>query len=665
MKTQDEINKDLAEKDTNESEFQKKVLDYIHPLQKVAADKMCEYHESWDLHDWIYRGYRIKDREDKESDSKKEPGKIIIPVTFAQVQTAVSFLMSTYLQREHFFELRGMGPEDEKPVFAVQQDMSYQLTKNQWPLKLYCWLLDSLKYGFGVIKTDWGEWNCRMRTQRKVPKTSAFSFLGSLGSLFGGGNGNGNGKMEYTTIEEVAEVLEYQGNRIRNISPFSFYPDPDLPIARFQDGAYVFHEEERSLSELKKLEGRDFFGTEHISDTIPGDIFGNRKRRAGRTFGDSDRAVSKMTMAKDKQHDAVIFSETQITLSGRQVKDRFGVDLDKSDYQQKWMIVTGNEDKVIAFKPLGYLHDQYSYDLFEYSPDANAFYNPGLAETVYELQNLMTFFLNSHVVNVKKIVANRFVVNPGMANMEDIESNKNYIRTIGTVPGDLDRVVKQLAVSDVTRGHVSDLDMLLKLLQVVTGISENALGQYSSGRRSATEARNVNAGSAARLKMHGLLGWVQGLEPLGRRMLSNTRQGRTKDVYEQIVGKRALDAPFEEAILADPSKIAGGYDFIPYDATLQSDRQFQAGVLTELFTALISNPNTIMLLQKDPSKLLKYIAELHGIKNIDEFTLAPQQPLNMPQPQVVPDDEAAAAVDAGATPVDVMGNDMMAALSRG
>lgn len=657
LRNQEQINRDLKEHDTHASQFQSKLLKYVLPLLKASSDEMCKYHESWESYDWIYRGYRVLDREDKEAAAKDEPTKLIVPLTFAQVQTAISFLVSTFLQKKFFYELRGMGPEDDALVFALETDMGYQLMRQGWTLKLYYMLLDAFKYGFGVVKCDWEEKHCWLRTQRREPVYDIFqSFSRMLGRQT-------NGDTKYKVTEEVAQVLEYQGSRLRVISPFSFYPDPNLPISKFQEGAFVCHEEERALAEVRRMEGEEYFGTDKIEKSLPTDVYKSRSRRAGRNFNERDLNSAELVgLTDNKLTSAIIFTEVEFRMSGKELNEKFGLQLEPKDYQQKWVATMGNDNKVISFKPTGYLHQNFNYALVEYSPDSNAYYNPGLAETVQELQGLVTFFLNSHVVNVRKIVSNRFVGDPTYINSDDVLNNKLFIRTKSQVPGDISRVFKQLEVSDVTKNHVNDVQVINQIMQLVTGINENALGQYSQGRRSATEARNVNAGAAARLKMHATLMWNQGLEPLGRMILANTRQGRTKEVYDAIVGAREVDAPFEQVILADPNKIAGGYDFMPFDASLPSDRGQQASWLIELFTQMISNEQAMLILQKDPTKMLKYIAELLDIKNLDQFNLTPDQPLQMPQPQVVPDEQAAAARAAGAAPVDIGGDQLRAAL---
>ncbi len=118
-------------------------------------------------------------------------------------------------------------------------------------------------------------------------------------------------------------------------------------------------------------------------------------------------------------------------------------------------------------------------------------------------------------------------------------------------------------------------------------------------------------------------------------------------MYEKIVGKLALTAPYATTILADPNSLAGGYDFSPFDATLPSDKGFQANVFQQLFTELVNNPNTLQLLNLNPIKLLNHIAELYGIKNLQDFSLTANPALPPLQASVQPNAEVGAQAAAG------------------
>lgn len=657
--SQEKVNRDLTENDSNGSEFQRKVIESVRRYMRASANKMTQYQLGWDSNSYIYRGYRVTDKEDRDAVRDNEPPKIIVPITYAQIQTALSFILSTFTQRPNMLEVMGLPGQDEKYAFAINSDLTYQMTDQKFILKLYFWLLDAFKQGFGVVRTEWDERYTKMRVQKQVPDTSIKSIMGQL---FGR-------TPTIKSVEAVERVLAYQGNKITNVSPYAFYPDPTVTIADFQTGIFVGHEEEVSLISVESREGEIYYGTSKIPQTIGKELYDERPRRVSGPF--DDQRTSNPLLERNQKNRPVIRTELEMHLSPKKATEMFGLDLGDDPTPVKWLTTVANDQKLLRFEPMGAFHGNFSYNLFEFSPDHDAFFNPGLADTIAELQNMTTFFLNSHIVNVRKIIANRFIVDPTKVNMEDIKSGSIYIRTLGAT-GDIRRCIDQLVTSDITKSHVADMEAITQLTQIITGISDNALGQYSSGRRSGTEARNVNAGSSARLKMHATLAWLQGIQPFGKQVLSNTQQWRTKEVFASIIGDEALlDAPYEQVILTDPKKLAGGYRFCSYDAVFPTDRQQQASVLQELFTTLIQNPDTIQLLNKNPLKLLNYIAELYNIRNIHDFDMQPLVPpagapgapipgLNTPQAQVTPNSDVGEAVaNKQLTPVDFSGETIL------
>jgi hypothetical protein len=648
---QEAVNRDLTEKDSQGSQFQSKFLAFLRKKIRYAQDNMDALHTRWESADYIYRGYRISDRDDAEAVVKKEPTKIILPVTYAQTQTALGFIFSTFLQKERMIELVATGGEDVKGVEALETDIHYQLTKQKFYPILYCWALDAFRYGVGVGKVHWKEKYQKMRIGKK---RQLHTFLNKL-----------VGRDPTEIISESTEsVMTYQGNEINYVSPYSFAVDPNVAIAKFQEGEYVVQEEAVSKHVLKREEGTYYFGTKHIESKFSKLTAERFTKRFGPLSPQENRKIGKDPLGRVGS-DEVFRTEVQITLVPKMVSRDENISmLGNEDFPVKYLVVIANDGKIIKCERLGYLHDLYTFFVGEYSPDLSAFWNPGLSDTIYELQNTMSFLINSHIVNVRKTVKSRFLYDPEKVEGSDLKEDSMYIRTRPNAAADVNKAIKQLESSDITRAHIQDLEVLNKFVQLVSGINENALGQYAGGRRSATEARNVNAGAASRLKMHAVLLWSAGLSSMAEQILSNTRQGRTKEVYDMIVGEDlALSAPFETTILADPTKISGGYDLLPYDATLPSDKTRQAEVLTKLFEVLIGNPNTIQILNKNPMKLMESIVRLYGIKNLNDYNLEDLPPQGAIQPEVVPDEVAGELNAAGASPVDVTGENLIRGLA--
>ena len=655
MLDQETINKLLAQEQP--SEFEKKLKTELVSYLKSSSEKMSEFWPSWEKAQNNYRGFRVNDKDDEKSAAKGEPTKILIPVTFAQIQTATAFIHATLTQRDRFYELTGTGSEDEAVGDALETDLNYQVNKTKLVFKTLLFILDTLKFGMGVLKISWEEQKCMMRVAKQVETPN---LLDAIKGIFGAPQ-----EKKFTTEESVQELLKYEGNVVTNISPFCFFPDPSLPIARFQEGAFVANEELVSRDKLTSGEGKIYFGTKYIKNlNKDSPEIQNRQRWYNRELDNREARA----YASKVQRDSVLFTEIQFTITPKEWTEKFDINFGVEPYPVKHLAVIANDNKIIRFERLNYLHGDYTYVVAEYMPDHNSFASFGLSDSINELQNLMTWFFNSHVANVKKIIRNQIVADPNKIHVEDIVNGETVIRLKGGPGAKIGDSFQQLQVGDATAGHVRDADSIFSTIQTVTGVNDNALGSYAPGRRSAFESRQVNAGAAMRLKMHANLIWTNALEPLGQQLLANTRQNRSANVYQQIVGpNKAATAPFEKTILADPNSIAGGYDFLPYDGTLPSEKQQHAKTLNDLLSVCLQNPAAAQLLGIDAKKLLSRIAELSGIKDLDNVTLQamvsamPQGQPQQPNVQVVPDQVAAQADANGAQPVS--STDLLTALS--
>ncbi len=559
---------------------------------KSSSEELKSHWLDWDVYDWVYRGFRLADDEDVENAMKGRLVKGVVPIVFAQINTAIAFLFSAFTQRKMFFEIIPQDPTDSKGSRAMERDLDWQVRNMDFKLVLYRWLLDTFKYGFGIVRTHWEVKTGQVRARPRTQPASPF-----------GGNPPGA-----TTDPQVVEVTTYEGNIVKNVSPFSFIFDPSVPIARFQEGLFCGHEQGTSLIELVAQEGVIYHGTDKIPD-ITDHIWGLRPRRH-----DQRQFVGATSTARK-----AIITEVQFKLIPSVWTKTYNVDFGNSKKEEKWIATIANDSKVIRLEPLGYLHNRFTYSMIEYSPDERNFINPGLSSTVHRLQETLTWLFNSRVANVMKFIKNRYLADTTKANVDDLANDREVIRVRESAMGNIDNSVKQLQVSDATVGHLSDMGVVQRLIELATGINENASGQFSSGRRSAQEARNVQAGATSRLRMQGELAFDQGIKDLGQQIITNTRQSRSPKIWVKIQGSKLSEAPFEEVILTDPDSMAGNFDFLSYNVTLPSDKSFQANTLKEVLTALLSSPELAAATGLSPKKILDLVAELIGIKDLPDL----------------------------------------------
>lgn len=631
---------ELNKKDGEPSEFHKAILTHALGLVKMSRSKMSKYYDDWDLQDEVYRGERYLDRDDVDQATKGKPVKMVVPNTFAQVMTFSSFLFLMFNQNRTFFELLPTGNED---FGGKAQDMSMildrDLRKNSWNILLFQHLLDVGRFGPSVLECCW----TRQVTRAFVPQEPVV--------------GNYNG-VETTTRPGSAwqDFTKYEGNLIRNVSPYRFFPDTRHPLVDFQKGEFCAAEEEYSMSQLYELQRvGEVAGIDNIKP-LPQNLE-NLRGGVTRTSIDIDRS-SRWLYGDVKSKGVALVTKMQVKLVPANFK--FGPKdqkLGPEEFPILYHLWYANDNQVIRCEPAYWWHNEFGWSVSQFTPDMHATLNLGLADLVYRLQDVISWHINARITDVRRNMRGRLIVDPAGVETSSLDGDGDiYLRKSASKSG-VDRWLKPLNMADVTQGHMVDAELLGKLMQVVTGVNDNLMGQYNSGRRSAQEARTVLGGAAGRMKLHGHLIWESGLGKMGKQMLSNSRQNLPLPEFVKAVGHEDADPPQygpngemvpgltgeqKEAMRyvkfkGTPEEVIGGEDYFVFDSTLASEKGFQAQSLQELLVAIVSSDALAaarMTQGIDPVKLVEEIQYLRGAGNIKRFKYSPEEQEQIRQQQI-------------------------------
>ena len=624
-----ELDKDSAEL----SDFHKELLEHVKELVKMSRSKMSKYYDDWDRQQEVYRGERQPDKDDVQQEMRGKPVKMVVPSTFAQVMTFTSFLFLLYTQNKTFYELLPTGDEDYGTKHRDMEKVLERDTRaNQWNAMLFQHLLDTSRFGTGVLECCW----TRKMTRIYVPEEPVVATIAGVST-------------EVRAGSEWREYLKYEGNLVRAVSPYRWFPDTRYPIVDFQRGEFCACEEEYSKTLLKDLEeagevaGVDFIQplprnfdksrggpTRMGSDLIP-------PVRGGQVGGGGPGAGSG---SATKATGVVLVTKVQVWIVPSKFKFGGEKRLGPEEFPVLYHIWYANDNRVIRVEPAYWWHNEFGWTLAQFTPDMQQTVALGLADLIYRLQDVITWLINSRVTDVRRNLRGRNIVNPAFIDTKSLDSEGDIYVRKGANAAMIDRAIRPLDVNDVTRGHFTDADALGKIMEVVTGVNANAMGQYNSGRRSASEARVVTAGAAGRMKMHGQLIWDTSLGRLGRLMLSNLRQSLSLEAFQGVVGVDPMIQARFEVFKGTPEEVISGGDFFTFDSTLQSERNFVAQSLQELLVAVIGNPEAAQMLDIDPRSMLNEVQFLRGAGNVSRFSLqkqvasgqAPPLPQVMPQP---------------------------------
>ena len=291
---------------------------------------------------------------------------------------------------------------------------------------------------------------------------------------------------------------------------------------------------------------------------------------------------------------------------------------------------------IIGAQPLGALHDQFPFDVLEYEPEAYALVNRGMLETIAPMNDVMTWLINSHMYNVRQTLNNQFIGDPSRISMNDLKNpDPGFIARVKPAGygQDVRTMYAQLPVSDVTQNHLRDMQAMERMIQQVTGVTDNIMGLVNpGGRKTATEVRSSSSAGANRLKTQAEYFSAMGFTELAQKMLQNTQQRYDQEQKFRIIGDLIENAdPF---VNVTPETIGGSFDFVPVDGSLPVDRFAQANLWRQIFGDLRQFPQ--LQQQFDMARVFSYVAKLSGAKNFDRFKV-----------NVVPDEQAQQQAQAG------------------
>lgn len=604
------------------SDLHGQIINECRRYVKFSEKEFQSKRDKWRDADDEMVAYVPEDEADARRRNARERGKpsyttIKVPYTYGVTMSAFAYMASVFLSRTPIFQFDGRHGESQQQCMAVEALIDYQYRSARMGPNIYSWLYDTAKNGTGIIGNYW------MHDLQEV--TEIVPLIDEM-------TGEEIGEEMVTS-----EVEGYEGNACFNVHPRDFLPDPRLPMRDFQKGQYCATRQRLSWMQVKQRERSGFYmNLDAIDAKITPKFQDDRTENSSVEMPVEDAIDLDIHFARGdprlmKTPHIVPIYEVFVQL----VPKDWG--LGGSTYPTKWVFtITADWKTVIGAQPFGAIHCRYPFSVNEVEPDAYALSNRGYPEINKGVQNSMDWLFNAHMYNVRAALNNLLVVDPSKVHIKDLTDPLpgGLIRLrpgARMTPGD---AVQQLAVADVTRTHVSDMNTLVGIGERTHGVSDAMTGtQTKSGRRTATEVRSSNTASAGRQKVTTEYMSTLGFEDFAQQILMNSQQYYSSEKRLRIVGDLAMIAG-PAFISVNPQLIAGNYDFVPIDGTFPLDRFAQVNLWKELLAAILGNPQ--MAMQYDIGRIFAYVAQLAGIRNIDRFKIQVMEPGQQPGAGDVP-----------------------------
>ena len=588
------------------SKLHKRIVEAVRDRIEFSKAQYKNRYEKWKENEDAALAY-LPERDidatrrlERSEGGKPQYTTVAIPYSYGVLMASHTYWTTVFLSRVPVLQFAGRHGETEQKTQALEAMIDYQVNVGGMLVPMNIWLLDVGKYGLGVIGTYWDE---EINTISEIIEID----VSQLGIK--------TGKKKKQKVTKT--VPGYIGNRLYNVRPFDFFPDPRLPVARFQEGEYCGSYFELGWSTI--LQRRDAGYYVNI-DEVKRHNTRDRSREQGSSqlnIPDNDPYAE---IGARKVGEVIQGYECTINL----IPSQWG--LGKGDSMEKW-VFTVTSDYQICFgaQPVNANHNRFPYHVCELEPEGYALANRGIPEITKPIADTMDWLLNSHMYNVRKTLNNQFVVDPSRVVMKDVNAPGagGVIRAKPAAYGsDMRNAIYQLPVTDVTRGHLVDMQVMLELGQRATGVNDQILGMISStGRKTATEVRTSSTFGVNRLKTAGEYMSSMGWAPMSQMLVQNSQQFFSGERKFKLVGD-LIEQAGPTFVDVDEEAISGFYDYVAIDGSLPVDRFAQANLWREMFAQMRNLPEIGQ--QYDIAKIFAWVAQLAGLKNINQFKIQVQ-----------------------------------------
>jgi len=208
----------------------------------------------------------------------------------------------------------------------------------------------------------------------------------------------------------------------------------------------------------------------------------------------------------------------------------------------------------------------------------------------------------------------------------------------------MDKAVKQLQVSDITRNHIADGQTIINLMQRVFSVTDNLMGMPEEVKRTATETTNTMNMATARLKQIGRIYAILGIMPWYRSMTFNNQMFLSQGRWFRIIDRLAEELGHDPIAIANrifvkPEDLYGNYDFQYPNLEVPSDRIENAKVMREIMKEMAQSE--VLMSEFSIGRVFTEALMNLGVSNISEFRSKPLET------RVVPNSEISQQVEKG------------------
>jgi len=590
-----------------------RLLSELQSMIRASKAHIDQRAEDWDMVDKYMRLYydfdapkRYADKSFDTEGKKQMPykGAICMPVMYTLIMTRAAHKYSQLTQTDPRIHYEPTESDDFIGSRVHEVVARYDLRQSKFDLKMWQAIMDQERYGIAI----WYD------TFEEKFGYQAQKGLSPLEAMLMGVN-----------LDEPVWTRTKEWNNVAAVNPRNFLPDPNVPIGDPQVSNYIGHTDYTNI--LWYLERSLMQGT--------GAFFNLKQMRKlaneqSTTFNDDGTWIDgSYSNSGTRKYPNPPVDHLQWKI----IPKEWG--LAARDKPEIWWFSVYDESLIIRAHKSVYSHDEFTYCVSIPDPDFHAPFVPGMAQQMIGGQDASDWFVNSHMINAKKIVNDMVIFNDDLINPVDMASPEpaKHIRLtrrgkrmqeMGQMR--IQDMYAQFAITDITQQHLSTFQLLFQMLQRMGAAPDTMQGMPLPGKRTLGEVETVNESASLRLGIEAQLQDTMMMEPYARRLITNRQQFSTMEKTYRLVGRlvEQLGGPDKAQMFKiAPDDLQGEYDYIPHTQMMTPDPARMTAIWGQLLTMLAQAPQ---LMNPDlEGKVLNPIAVFDefvrsaGINYLDQF----------------------------------------------
>jgi hypothetical protein len=584
------------------------VLGYLNKRIKSSEESMNKFYARWQIAERKMQAYlslpnyeqMLKDMNNKSQ--QPAPAIILFPYQYAVISTIVAYMLKALCGKKPVFTLGANSKEAADNQRYMETMLQYQADHTRILLKACQLALDSQLYGLGVIRCNWAVKYGTRRVIRPLSETEAMMAAAS-GST-----------EQYVKDKQIKKI--FAGVELTNIDPFMFFPDPNVPMVDVSSkGEYVFWREfigKHILIQAQREGSLKYVETVEPGQANQGDSkWANLSHRSALTGGQAHAGESERGKGQTVSNSYMV-DQGSVEIIPRELG------LGDSDQPEKWLFTILNRKQIVQAEPLDMDCGRHPVEVTEPYTLGYGFGQPALGDYIGPIQDIVSWFVDSHIYNVRASLNNQWLYDPSKINEADLKYPQpgKHIRLKPLAYGtDVRQVITNFPVGNATQNHMSDMAQFLRIGDMVSAVNDPMRGVApQGGRRTATETRQVGESAFGRLAAITSIVSQQAWVRIAEQMVLLTQQMQEEEIWLQVIGQQAFQT-------VGPSLLMGDFTYPVHDGTLPVDRVANLDIWKEILQGLGQSP--VLSQTHSLPRIFEHVCQLGGADNITSFRLVP------------------------------------------